>query len=132
MSNLTEALSHITLLIKENKYEKDIEEPTPLEQKTKLVMEVKELFLADLSNCGISSITSNLAWDITEDVIGADEALNKGFLYSVLTYIGMFEDFYLNRREVDKNCAYWSEESNSTSPSINWKTPTGDNLSELF
>lgn len=111
MSNLTEAISHITLLIKENKYEKDIEEPTPLEQKTKLVTEVKELFLADLSNCGISSITSNLAWDITEDVIGADEALNKGFLYQVLTYIEMFEDFYLKRRETDKNCAYWDEVS---------------------
>lgn len=99
MSNLTEALSHITLLIKEGKYEKDIEEPTPLEEKCKLVTEVKELFLADLSNCGISSITANLAWDITEDVIGADEALNKGFLYQVLTYIEMFENFYIKRRE---------------------------------
>lgn len=124
MSNLTEALSHITLLIKENKYEKDIEEPTPLEEKTRLVTEVKELFLADLSNCGISSITSNLAWDITEDVIGADEALNKGFLYSVLTYIEILVKYVSDLEESNIN--------NSTSPSWKSKTYMGDNLSELF
>jgi len=108
MSNLTEAISHITLLIKEGKYEKDIEEPTPLEQKTKLVTEVKELFLSDLGNCGISSITSNLAWDITEDVIGADEALNKGFLHQVLTYMDMLENYYI-KREAGNNWVYWGD-----------------------
>ena len=123
MTNLTEALSYINLLIKESKYEKNIDEPTPLEEKCKLVTEVKELFLADLSNCGISSITSNLAWDITEDVIGADEALNKGFLYQVLTYIEILESYYYDIQ---------NEFSAKVREITNWKTPIGENLSELF
>lgn len=107
MSNLNAALTNIKLLIEENKYEKDIEEPTPLEEKCRLVTEVKELFISDLSNCGISPITSNLAWDITEDVEGADEALNRGFLYSVLKYIEILvnyvkdlEDYFMSSDEV--------------------------------
>lgn len=105
MSNIEAMLTNVRFLVNQGKYEKDIEEPTPLEEKCKLVTEVKELFLADLSNWGISSITSTLAWDVTEDVIGADEALNKGFLYSVLTYIEIFEDFYI-KREAGNNWVY--------------------------
>jgi hypothetical protein len=98
MNSLVESLFYIKELIDKGAYEKDIEEPTPLEQKTKLVAEVKELFMSDLSDiCGISSITSTTAWNITEDVVGADEALNKGFLYTVINYIDVLEDFYVRR-----------------------------------
>ena len=98
MNSLTESLSYIKELIDKGAYERDIEEPTPLEQKTKLVAEVKELFMSDLNDiCDISSITSTIAWNIAEDVVGADEALNKGFLYTVLTYIEILEDFYARR-----------------------------------
>lgn len=98
MNSLVESLSHIRDLIDKGAYERDIEEPTPLEQKVKLAAEVKELFMSDLKDiCRISSITSTTAWNIAEDVVGADEALNKGFLYTVLTYIEVLEDFYLRR-----------------------------------
>ena len=98
MNSLAESLSHIRDLINKGAYERDIEEPTPLEQKARLVVEVKELFMSDLNDmCGISSITSTTAWNIAEDVVGADEALNKGFLYTVLTYIEVLEDFYIRR-----------------------------------
>lgn len=91
---LEEDLSYLRLLIDKGAYDKDINEPTPLEDKCRLVREVKEKFLADLYALDISFITSNLAWGVTEDVIGADEALSKGFLYSVLNYVELLEQYY--------------------------------------
>lgn len=97
MTNLTEALSHTRLLIDKGVYEKEIEEPTPLEKKCLLVTEVKEMFVEDLLSQGVHIESITLAWDIAEAEIGADEALNKGFLYSVLNYIQDLEDYYLKR-----------------------------------
>lgn len=107
VNNLTEALSHTRLLIDKGAYEKEIEEPTPLEKKCLLVSEVKEMFVEDLLSQGVHVESITLAWDIAEAEIGADEALNEGFLYSVLNYIQDLEDYYLKRRQADKNCAYW-------------------------
>lgn len=109
MSNLTEALSYMRLLIDRGKYEKNIEEPTPLEKKCILVEEVKQDFFDDLFiGQGLDLlVTFKLAWDLAEIEVGADEALNKGFLYTVVNYISTLETFYLERRQVDKNCAYW-------------------------
>lgn len=97
MTNLTESLSHTRLLIDKDAYHKDIEEPTPLEQKCVLVAEVKKMFVDDLLSQGVHIESITLAWDIAEAEIGADEALNKGFLYSVLSYIEDLEEYYLKR-----------------------------------
>lgn len=95
--NLTEALSHTRLLIDKGTYEKEIEEPTPLEKKCLLVTEVKERFVEDLLSQGVHVESITLAWDIAEAEIGADEALNKGFLYSVLNYIQDLEEYFIKR-----------------------------------
>lgn len=121
-TNLTEALSHTRLLIDKGVYEKEIEEPTPLDKKCLLVNEVKEMFVEDLLSQGVHVESITLAWDIAEAEIGADEALNKGFLYSVLNYIQDLEEYFIKR----------SRNSSENHHLINWKTPIGDNLSELF
>lgn len=97
MSNLEEALSHTRLLIEKGAYEKDIEEPTPLIDKCKLVNEVREMLVDDLLAQGVHIESINLAWKISEVENGADEALNKGFLYSVLSYIEDLEEYFIKR-----------------------------------
>lgn len=96
-NTLEEALSHTRLLIEKGAYEKDIEEPTPLEQKCVLVSEVREMLVDDLLSQGIHIESINLAWKISEVENGADEALNKGFLYSVLSYIEDLEEYFTKR-----------------------------------
>jgi hypothetical protein len=93
MSNLEEA----RLLIEKGAYEKDIDEPTPLEDKCRLVSEVREMLVEDLLSQGVNIESITLAWTIAEAEIGADEALNKGFLYSVLSYIEDLEEYFLRR-----------------------------------
>lgn len=122
MNNLTEALSHTRLLIDKDRYEEKIEEPTPLEDKCKLVKKVRGKFVEDLLSQGVHIESITLAWDIAEAEIGADEALNKGFLYSVLNYIQDLEEYFIKR----------SGNSSENHHLINWKTPIGNNLSELF
>mgnify|MGYP000037035040 FL=1 len=97
MNNLEEALSFTKLLVERGTYEKDIEEPTPLEQKCVLVNEVKGMLVGDLLAQGVHIESINLAWKISEVENGADEALNKGFLYSVLSYIEDLEEYFIKR-----------------------------------
>lgn len=80
-------------LIDAGLYDKDLSEPTPLEQKKILVWEVKTEFTDDLLSRGINLKTINLAWSISEDVNGEDEALNPLFLHSVMKYIDILEEF---------------------------------------
>jgi hypothetical protein len=96
VSKLAESLLFIGKLIdrEDSPYSKNIDEPTPLEEKCRLVEEVKEKFIADLCECGVSFITCNVAWDIAERIEGADEGLNKGFLHTVLNYIEILENYY--------------------------------------
>ena len=97
MSNLDEALSHTRLLIDKGAYEKDIEEPTPLADKVTLVTEVKQMLVDDLLSQGVHLSSVLFAWDMAESTEGADEALNKGFLYSVLSNIQDLEEYYSER-----------------------------------
>lgn len=96
-------ISNIRSFIDKDVYEKDIEEPTPLDVKSKLSLEVQELFVKDLVEEGIDNETIYLAWEIVEDVLGADEALNKGFLYRVLDYIELLESYYHKRQEKEND-----------------------------
>ncbi len=84
-------------LIDAGLYDKDLSEPTPLEQKGVLVKEVKSEFFDDLVSRGIHIETMNLAWYLAEDVNGEDEALNPIFLHNVLKYIDVLERFYEER-----------------------------------
>ena len=121
MSNLIDALSHTRLLIDKDKYKKNIEEPTPLEEKCKLVAEVKQMLVDDLLSQGVRLSSILFAWDMAESTEGADEALNKGFLYSVLSNIQDLEEYYLERS------------NDNVSTSTYWKySPQDENLSELF
>jgi len=97
MSNLDEALSHTRLLIDQDTYHKDIDEPTPLADKVALVAEVKQMLVDDLLSQGVHLSTILFAWDMAESTEGADEALNKGFLYSVLSNIQDLEEYYSER-----------------------------------
>jgi len=97
MTNLEEALSYIRLLIDKGAYEKDIEEPTPLADKVTLVAEVKQMLVDDLLSQGVHLLSILFAWDMAESTEGADEALNRGFLYSVLSNIQDLEEYYLER-----------------------------------
>lgn len=93
---LTNGMS-IRDLIDAGLYDKDLTEPTPLEQKKVLVWEVKTEFTDDLLSRGVHLKTINLAWSLSEDVNGEDEALNPGFLHSVIKYIDILEEFYKER-----------------------------------
>ena len=85
-------------LIDSGLYEKDLSEPTPLEIKKQLVAEVRVEFTDDLISEGFSLGTIDLAWSLAEDVNGEDEALNSGFLHSVMKYIDLLEDFVKKER----------------------------------
>lgn len=78
-------------------YEKEFSEPTPLERKGQLVSEVKTEFTDDLLSRGIPLETIQLAWSLSEDVNGEDEALNPGFLHSVMKYVDILEEFAKGR-----------------------------------
>lgn len=88
-------MSELTIreLIDSGLYEKDLSEPTPLEKKGELVREVKSEFISDLLSRGIHLETINLAWLLSEDINGEDEALNSGFLHSVMKYIDILEEY---------------------------------------
>lgn len=90
-------MNEIAEFIDKGIYDKPLNEPTPLEDKKKLVQEVREEFWDDLSFRGVSLITFNLAWDLSEEINGADEALNPIFLHTVLTYIDILEKFVKER-----------------------------------
>ena len=89
MINLNDIRNNIDLGL----YDKEIDEPTPLEKKKILVWEVKTEFTEDLLSLGVPLKTINLAWDLSEEINGADEALNSIFLYTVLNYIDILEEF---------------------------------------
>jgi len=99
MSNLDEALSHTRLLIDKGAYDKDIEEPTPLADKVTLVAEVKQMLVDDLLSQGVHLSSIVFAWDMAESTEGADEALNKGFLYSVLSNVQDLEEYFIKRSQ---------------------------------
>lgn len=80
-------------LIDAGLYDKDLSEPTPLEQKGVLVSQVKSEFFDDLLSRGVHIETMTLAWCLAEDVNGEDEALNPIFLHSVLKYIDILEKY---------------------------------------
>lgn len=80
-------------LIDAGLYDKPLNEPTPLEDKKRLVEEVKSEFFDDLSCKEVNKATMMLAWCLAEDVNGEDEALNPIFLHSVLKYIDVLEEF---------------------------------------
>lgn len=84
-------------LIDAGLYDKDISEPTPLEQKKVLVEEVKTELTEDLLIREFNLKTINLAWELAEDVNGKDEALNSKFLHDVVGYIDTLEEFYKER-----------------------------------
>ena len=80
-------------LIDENTYSVDLEEPTPLEKKVELIDDIKIKFYEDCLNRNFPLETINLAWSLSEDVNGEDEALNPIFLHSVVKYIEILEEF---------------------------------------
>lgn len=89
---MNELLS-IKLIIESGKYLVDVEEPTLLEKKVELINEVKVSFYSDLLSFNVNLETINLAWELSEDRHGEDEALNSLFLFSVVDYINKLEEF---------------------------------------
>jgi len=89
-------------LIESGAYEVDLEEPTPLEKKAGLIDKLKVRFYDDLLYRDVSLATICLAWKLSEDRHGEDEALNSLFLFSVVNYIEELEEFFRLRTEYKK------------------------------
>ena len=80
-------------LIESGVYEVDLEEPTPLEKKAELINTLKVKFYGDLLYRDVPLVTIDLAWELSEDRHGEDEALNSLFLFSVVNYIEKLEEY---------------------------------------
>ena len=89
---LTNGMS-IRDMIDSGVYDVELDEPTPLEKKAELVDEVKLRFYEDLLFRDYHLETINLAWVLSEDVYGEDEALNPIFLHTVMKYVEILEEF---------------------------------------